>query len=427
MVLAGVAKTDITPPVGIELTGYIGRQQPSVGIHDPLFAKAIVLADGNTKLALVSCDLLALSRESVAAIRQAVNHQSQIPLQNILIACTHTHSGPATVFLRNCGTVDKDWLAKLEQQISNTIIAAANSMEPVNLGFGIGTADINLDRRTKKDTTLKPNIVDKSLGVIKLDLITGEPLAIIINYTCHPVVLAEKNRYISADYPGAVCDYISSRYPNEPLVVFFNGACGNINPVIRGGTWDDVYRLGEIIGKRAIEVLDSISTNDAMAFSAISQDAELELKIPTIAGLEYELDIFREKAALIPQAESMNQRVNSAMVSWAEETLNLLKRGKVSQTVPLEIQVIKLGELILVGIGAEVFCEIGLNIKKEAGAPTLIIGYANHVVGYIPTRKAFDEGGYEVDTAYRYYGNFMLTRDAQHTVETTTLHLIKSI
>ena len=435
MLQAGVGKIDITPTVGLELTGFIARQQPSIGIHDPLFTKGLVLDDGKTKLALVSCDLLALSRESTQTIRSLIQKKSGIPTQHILIACTHTHSGPATVFLRNCGTVDKDWLAKLEQQIASVIIEANQNLQPVKLGFGIGQADINLDRRAKKDLTLPAGIVDKSLGVIKVEHLSGEPLAVVLNYTCHAVVRAEKNRYFSADFPGMASDYVASNYPNEPVVLYFNGACGNVNPIIRGGTWDDVTQLGETVGKEAVKVIDSISTTDAIPLSTVMQNVELQLKIPTIAGIEHELETYRDKAVEIAQSnkeaplgtDAITQRGPAAMIWWAEETLDILKQGKQPESIPLEIQVLKLGELILVGIGAEVFCEIGLNIKKQAGSPTFIIGYANHDIGYIPTRKAFEEGGYEDTMAYRYYGNFMITRDADHIVESTSLHLINSL
>jgi neutral ceramidase len=427
MLQAGAAKTDITPPVGMELTGFISRLQPSIGVHDPLYAKAVVLDDGKTKLAMVSCDLLALSRDSVKTARNAISNKTGIPHSNILIACTHTHSGPATVFLQNCGTVDKDWLPKLEQQIADTVIRANQELQPASLGYGIGTADINLDRRTLKLPNHSPDMVDKSLGVIKIEHINGEPMALILNYTCHPVVMAEKNRYFSADYPGAATAYLESNYPSEPVVLYFNGACGNINPQIRGGTWEELTKLGEIIGKAAVAVIDTIATSDTCTISALSQNIELQLKIPTIEGIEHELELFRNRAEELNESEVIAKKGNDAMIWWAEETLDILKHKKKPDSVPLEIQVIKLGELNIAAIGGEVFCEIGLNIKQQTNAPTFIIGYANHDIGYIPTRKAFEEGGYEVTMAYRYYGNFMIMRDADHIVESSVVHLIKSI
>ncbi|MFB3896766.1 MAG: neutral/alkaline non-lysosomal ceramidase N-terminal domain-containing protein [bacterium] len=427
MLQAGTAKIDITPPVGIELTGFIYRQQPSVGVHDPLFAKAVVIDDGTTQLALVSCDLLALSRDSVKTIRQKITKNSGIPSANILIACTHTHSGPATVFLRNCGTVDKGWLSKLEQQIADTVIHAYRELQPVSMGYGFGTADISLDRRASNLPQHAPEVVDKSLGVIKFEDISGEPMALILNYTCHPVVMAEKNRYFSADYPGVVCDYLESNYPSDPVVLFFNGACGNINPNIRGGTWEAMTKLGEIIGKAAADITDTITTSDTLTLSAINDNIELQLKIPHVEGIDHELEMFRNRAVEIEESDMMQKKYNDAMIWWAEETLDILKQKKAPESIPLEIQVMKLGELTIAALGGEIFCQIGLNIKQQSGSPTFIIGYANHDIGYIPTRKAFEEGGYEVTMAYRYYGNFMITRDADHIIETSALHLIKSV
>lgn len=427
MLQAGTAKTDITPPVGIDLTGFISRLQPSIGVHDRLFAKSVVLDDGKTKLAMVSCDLLALSRDSVKNIRQTITKRTKIFASNILIACTHTHSGPATVFLRNCGTVDKDWVSKLEHQIADTVIHANQELQPASLGYGIGTADISLDRRTLKLPEHSPDRVDKSLGVIKIEYITGEPMTLILNYTCHPVVMAEKNRYFSADYPGAACDYLSANYPSDPIVLYFNGACGNINPQIRGGTWEEMTKLGEIIGKAATEIANTIVTSDTCTISVINQNVELQLKVPHVEGIEHELETYQNRAAELAESEVFAKKGNDAMIWWAEETLDILKHKKPPDSISLEIQIIKLGELIIAAIGGEVFCQIGLNIKQHSGAPTFIVGYANHDIGYIPTRKAFEEGGYEVTMAYRYYGNFMITRDADHIVECSVVHLIKSI
>lgn len=427
MLQAGAAKTDITPPVGIELTGFIARQQPSIGVHDPLYAKSVVLDDGKTKLALVSCDLLALSRDSVKIIRQMITDKIGIPSSNILIACTHTHSGPATVFLRNCGSVDQNWLSKLEQQIAETVIQANQELQPASLGYGFGTADISLDRRISMLPQHTPEEVDKSLGVIAIEYISGEPIALILNYTCHPVVMAEKNRYFSADYPGAACDYLESNYPSDPIILFFNGACGNINPNVRGGAWEEMTKLGEMIGKAAAEIADAITTSDTHTISAIDQNVELQLRIPNYEGIEFELESFRNRAVELAESDTVSKKANNAMIWWAEETIDILKHQTIPESIPLEIQVLKLGELIIVGIGGEVFCQIGLNIKQQSGAPTFIVGYANHDIGYIPTRKAFEEGGYEITSAYRYYGNFMITRDADHIVESTAVHLIKSI
>jgi neutral ceramidase len=427
MLQAGTAKTDITPPVGIELTGFISRHQPSIGIHDPLYAKAVVLDDGTTKLAIVSCDLLALSRDSVKIIRNIITKSTKIPQSNILIACTHTHSGPATVFLRNCGTVDRDWVSKLEQLIADTVIRANQELQPASLGYGFGTADINLDRRILKLPEHSPDIVDKSLGVIKIEHITGEPMALILNYTCHPVVMAESNRHFSADYPGVAAAYLESNYPSDPVVLYLNGACGNINPQIRGGTWEEMTKLGEIVGKAAAAIIDTITTSDTCTTSILSQNIELQLKIPTIEGIEYELESFRTRAAELKESEVIAKKGNDAMIWWAEETLDILKHKKKPESIPLEIQVIKLGELVIAAIGGEVFCEIGLNIKQHSGKPTFIVGYANHDIGYIPTRKAFEEGGYEVTMAYRYYGNFMIMRDADHIIESSVVHLLNSI
>ncbi|GAI90376.1 unnamed protein product, partial [marine sediment metagenome] len=122
---AGTAKVNITPPTGTELSGYVLREQPSLGIHDPLYARALVLEHDGHTIALVSCDLLALRDDSVRAIRTIASQQTGIPPSNIMLSCTHTHSGPATIFLRNCGSVNGEWLIELQRRIAQTVVETA--------------------------------------------------------------------------------------------------------------------------------------------------------------------------------------------------------------------------------------------------------------------------------------------------------------
>ena len=129
---AGLAKAVITPPVGTQLSGYAGRTDPSTGVFDDLYAKALVMDDGQTRIALVVCDIIGLGREMVAEIREAVTAQTGICADHTMITCTHTHCGP------NLRAAGADYVSGLKSHIAGAVVAASNRLVPSRIGVGIG-------------------------------------------------------------------------------------------------------------------------------------------------------------------------------------------------------------------------------------------------------------------------------------------------
>ncbi|MBA7713984.1 Neutral ceramidase [subsurface metagenome] len=207
---AGVAKDIITPPIGTSLAGYAFEKKPSIGIHDELYVRAIVLEQGKTRVALAVCDVLGFERSTVEKVRRMVEEKTGIPHQNVIVAATHTHSGPAglfefkeykNVFASSSAAYtgekfDRSLVEILVRKIAGAIQRATYQMQEVQVGTLIGRVEeIGKNRRD-------PTYVNDPDVPITLIEGTDGPLSILYSYACHPTVMHQDNRLISADFPG---------------------------------------------------------------------------------------------------------------------------------------------------------------------------------------------------------------------------------
>ncbi|RKY74008.1 MAG: hypothetical protein DRQ24_00740 [Candidatus Latescibacterota bacterium] len=426
MVKAAAAKADITPPVGVPLDGNV-RDKNSRGIHDSLFAKTLVLADGEETVAVVACDLVGLSSDLVEQARQLIEKSTGIKGENVLISATHTHSGPAVLGLLG-PKVDESYLEILAQKIAGAVYMAQNNLQKVSIGVGRGTVEgISFNRRIRmKDGSIRMNWeglpeaeiegpagpIDPEVGVVRIDDKEGNPIAFLINFACHAAVLTGDNLLISADYPGYTTRMVEQicpvrwglsdgGYPGT-VALFTNGAEGNINHIdvhnplqtlrIRG--FKEAERIGRILGGEVVKVIERIKPEELAKVRSVSQKIELPLREISEAELQRAREVVEaspgKKLFLV---DGVPEEI------YARELLKLSQyKGKSALT---EVQVITLGDkAALVGIPGEMFVELGLEIKRNSKFPyTFVLGLANDYVGYIPTSAAFDEGGYEVKTA----------------------------
>lgn len=428
---AGAARVNITSYVGINLSGFGGRTKGSMGIHDDLYAKAVVLDDGATKVAVVSCDLLNLDESSIASVREKAQESTGIEGENIFISTTHTHSGPLTSPLRGFGKLDREWVNVLEKKIAGAIFMANGRLREAGIGAGKGHAEINVNRRERRDDriilgTNPDGAIDYEVGVIRIDDAERRPICIVVNYACHPVVLGGDNYLISADYPGYAMRLVEQVHGGDTVAMFLNGTTGDLNPIGRG-TFQEAERSGTILGAEAVKVAQTIDTSPDVELRMAKEKVKLRSgELPSEDEIE---EIVRKRKneleASGPQTYDMDREIT---LTWAQDALKMVKLGKRSAIVPVEVQVLRLGEIMLVGIPGEVFVEIGLGIK--AGSPfeyTFVAGYTNGCIGYMPTKKAFHEGGYETHFAYRLYGIYPVDQDVAEKMISSSLKLIDNL
>jgi len=402
----GISSVNITPPIGVPMAGYSARMSSSKGIHDDLYAKAIVFDDGDTKAALVRCDLIGLERDFIEKTRRLIEAETGIDSNKIMITCTHTHSGPIADSL----FPDLDaWMKVLSRKIKGAVAAATRNLKEAKIGFNRGSVEgIVINRR-------KPSgPVDTEVGIIRIDDPSCNPIAVLINYTCHAVVLGPDNLLISADYLGYVMNFVEMSLGIPAL--FVNGACGDINPLDkltvmrqkrgeniydrRGGTFEEAERLGSMIGAEAVKVFLGTETEDDLKLNVASREVRIPLvDLPTIDELKKMLkeneNLFKK---LISEKDAAQAYRAATLIRYARNTIKYVESGE--NVRPTEIQVFKIGDGGLVALPGEIFVEIGLNIKKKSSLKhTFICELANDSIGYVPVKEAFKEPGYEVGVA----------------------------
>lgn len=434
---AGAAQAVITPPIGIDLTGFGGRPGPSSTVHDDLFARAVVLASGNARVALVSLDLLGLAPELTGAIRRHVARATGIPTEALLLNCSHTHAGPATITLRGLGERDAAYEDVLARAVAGVVKMACDRMAPARLAFGTGHAQVGINRRQHLSdgrTVLGENPggpYDPSVPVLRVDHAgpapNGQrcprPVALLFSHATHPVILGSENTGISADLPGpAVVAVRRARVggAREVTSLFLQGCCGDINPV-RRGSLEDVRALGTLLGVAAVQGAEEAVPVEGEPLIAVAERLALPLQNPlpldeARALRDQAAEQLKEAEERFGTGDEYRLRTARAMLAWAEDYL-ALAGGATVLWAHLELQCIRLGDVALVALGAEPFLEIGQAIAARSPAPhTIVLGYTNGLLGYLPTAAAYPFGGYEVDTAYKYFGTLMVTDASEQIV-----------
>ncbi len=398
---AGAAQVSISPPVGGILWGWGPRRSDS--LHDELHARALVLDDGATVLALVTCDLLGLGLEVAERARALIEQQTGLPPTNVMFNCSHTHSGPFIGEDRQYGEVDQAYVQTLVNKLAGAVQMAFNDRREALIGMGTEPVQIGVNRREMTpdrgmilghnwDGPVNPNV-----DVIRVDSADGRPIAVAFSHATHPIVLPGSSLAITADYPGYAAAVLE-KVRGAGLVAMFAQGCGaNINAQVGDRSFEDARRLGTILGAAALKASEQVELAGELKLNAASEVIELPLDLPTVAEAE---EVLRETeanlAALPGETDERGLRNARRMVEWARDHLAVAQVGAPTAE-PYEMQVFALGDTAIVALGSEVFVEIGLNIaERSPAAHTAVLGYCNAYTGrYVSTAIAYDEGGYE--------------------------------
>jgi len=401
----GVAERVITPPVGVPLGGYAGRPSPSVGVHDDLHARALVLEVGGERAAVVSLELLYPTPELVKAVREEAERRAGVPADSVLVAAVHTHSGPSVFGLDSClerSYLDEYW-SLLPGFVASAVVEAAGCLGEASVRYGRGRLDgWTVNRR-------KPGAgpLDNEVGALLFEGVGG-PVAAVVNFACHAVVLGHNNLLISADYPGAVSRAVKRLLGAATL--FLAGACGDVNPLTPGtslervydrsvGTFADVEEMGTAVACEAVRALMGSKREWEVELRAARRAVKLstqqapEVRAEEVSELEEEL---RRALARGDEASASQLRFKLGVARWAREVSRRLRERTPGGELETEVQVIRLGDAAIAALPGEPFAEVGLAIKSRSPARlTVVAAYSNDAIGYVPTDSAFDEGGYE--------------------------------
>ena len=368
---AGFSTADITPDnMGFPLYGYGGRKENSLGVHDPLLAKTMVLRSGEAAWSLTMLDLVGINADTVNAIRQIVAQNTGLKTQAVMVACIHTHSGPSV------GDPD-NWNRPVAEIIAAGIIAAWGKLQPAKIGVSAGFLyGYHVNRRWME----RP--VDPSVNVVRFDDLDGNPIGVAANFGLHPVVMGYDNYQISADYVGVARRLVEKELDCPCL--FANGAAGDVNPITKNVrnqlaerkhfiTMTGAYYFGR--GKGTVELADRIG--------GTFEEVE-EIGQAVGSQIVYVAHAIQTQAP--PSAPwSFDAYVNH--LDEGEETIETFALG--------------IADFIVIGEPGEIFVETGLDLKakvrKSGYRFPWVVSYANDWQAYLSPEAAFAEGGYEVE------------------------------
>lgn len=422
MLQAGATEVCITPPIGVDLSGYFAPGgRPSIDIHDHLTAQALVLEDDDTRAALITCDLLAVTHDFVLPLREMIRERTGIPAEHIMIACVHSHTAPATASLQDIGEADLTYVRMAARHIAGAVEASTRKLQPVRFSVARGEhTKLAWNRLGRQD-------VNPAVEVVRFDTTTGEPLALLAHYACHPVILGPKS-IISADYPGALRRHLRRQYPGG-VILFANGAAGDIDPVTNSrvwgqGTFEDVERAGAALAADVWDTaLHAVPANGKQI--QVRRDLiRLAYDVPDPAQLQERIDHYtaqvREQAG---QPDRFTEVTGPAQMPrfWLRYYKGLAERIQANETLDykeIELQAfIVEGELALLALPGELFTGEGRVIQAQSPhAHTLPVCYANGAYGYFPPPVEFETGGYSATLAAAVHNSPPFKPDVTHRI-----------
>ncbi|WP_167859049.1 neutral/alkaline non-lysosomal ceramidase N-terminal domain-containing protein [Paenibacillus cymbidii] len=397
---AGFGRADISPDVGVELSGfgwYIGRA--STGVLEPLYANAIVWEAGAERGAIVSCDLIGIGRELSQRTREIIAQSCGIPYDHILVCCTHTHSGPATMELIGWGEADEAYLRTLPERIAESARIAAGSMAATELAYGeVAVEGISYNRETH--TKDRPGgETDRTLKAVKL-LQNGRMAGFIVHYSCHPVVMCERTSLISGDFVGMAINALSARTGATGL--FLQGALGDQNPVFCHDDQEKSLQNIRVLSDRFTTYIEAaLAAAQPTRLDVIAvqrEDIRLQLAVPDRSLIVRHLQMIgymQKYDDSLPEPVRRRLHFEKNVLERVEE---LFAQGAKDE-LETEIQAIRFGNLLFVTHPSEIFYAFHREIEARLRPfRTFIVGMANDAIGYVPTADKYELN----DGAYSY-------------------------
>lgn len=443
-VRAGAASASIAPPPGCDLMGYLKRWQPSDGVGEPCEATAVVLDDGARRVAIVGIDYTWTPGEWGRRMRAAIAAAAGCAPEAVLLNSSHTHAMPYAPGMRKAGgeldprPLEAEYAEGLVERVAAVAGAAAARLEPATVAAARGRCELNVNRRQREgETTIigwnPQERCDHDVDVLRVDAADGRALATVVAYAAHPVVIGPQDLKASSDFVGPLRAKVRGWTGGE--CVFLQGCCGNVMPLEAlfeqpgpERTFGEAIALAALAAREQAEAVPTRATQvpfvSAVPFALWRREpvaepvppvrldaAEQAVAVPLqeapsaerMAALAAELEA---RVAALQDAGRPREEWNPSLLhlDWARAMLARIEAGEAERAVTAHVQRIAIGEIELIGLPCEPFCELGLELKERSGARfTFAVGYANDCIGYVPTAREFPFGGYEPTLAQRHY------------------------
>ena len=446
---AGIARADITPEIGLNLTGYAVREGMPKTVDEALSLTVLALREEDQTILIVAADLCLIDVPSGYELRRACAEAAGIASSHVLVNLSHSHSAPGIGSYAEFDPPDQqalraEYWRKLLLSAADAVRHALSSLAPARLAVGWGECRGNINRRQKTpDGTVllgedPAGACDSSVGVIRVDAMDGRPIAVAFRYSCHTVTLGPKTNRVSPDFAGPARRVVESALGCPSL--FLQGCAGNINPATGIGqdaddspcVNDDKDRLGHMLGGEVIKVAQTLRTHrrrcepvlvesvgrywlfgyedipDTRQGPLAAIETELTLPLtsfPPLAEVEAERADWAAKLQAAREQDGREWTVNPLIRfdHWAQKRLDAARVATAPATITFPLQVMRIGGLKILAIPFEAMAETGLALREELGPDTFVLGFSNGIVSYLPTPEISAEGGMEAKLGYKAY------------------------
>ncbi len=412
---AGASIIEVTPQKPMFLYGYPHVERISEGTHDPLYASAMVIDNGESQIGLCAVDIIFISREITEAVRSRVQEITGIPGKNLMISASHTHSGPVVsrdlfydpVVPEEDPGYTSYLVEKLVQVYTEAFQNRRESSMAITVASGLGVGG---NRRSKTAA------VDPEVPVIVLkERASGNIFALSTIYCMHPTVLHEDSKLYSADFPGFTRKYIRAALGEKVVLLYHTGPSGNQSPrhFIKSNTLKEAERLGYMLGERIVNQVRQIEPDGFKNWVPLAtRQSEVMLPQKTFMPLvsaEQKVTVVKNRLDSMRISSAPAAEIRTTECDWfgAEENRQLAEmaeNGKLDQVyqsvLPVEINLISIDETAFIFLPGELFVEYSLRIKAGMAGKNFVASLANGVLmGYIVTEEAEKEGGYEASNS----------------------------
>jgi len=385
---AGAARFDITPDLQamapVVQGGYGARMgKPAEGVHDPVYARALAISDGEQRICLVSMDLTGVPDNLNRDLIERLGKELGLNYGSLLICATHTHSSQANMspvppFIAAIfGPYNEKLYNFVRDRTEQAIREAIATMRPAEIG--IATRELpgfNHNRRGEQGNTC----TDDQMTVLYARTAQGQPIGVVVFYAAHATVMDSDNFLISADWPGAMERAIEFALPGV-VALHINGAEGDQAPSVKfGSTFASVEFYGAALAQQAVELANAAPTTAPAKVASAWED----LKLPK------------------PEVSPAFMEITGKEYHISRELAESLAKQVTVSSIP--VSAVRVGGLVVVGVPGEAICELGLELKRRAHAAgaeyAAVGGLAGRDVSYILTQEQYNRGGYEASMSF---------------------------
>ena len=392
MIYCGLYQMDITPALGMEIPGYFCVRHGS-GIREPLYCQAAYFEDENGgKAVLVTMDSIIVPRGLTPFVRKELSEKLSVAPECVMTCATHTHLGGPVETWGEFTHENPEYIAFLSRRALDCAVLAEKAKRPVKIGVGFGkeysvghirdfvTPDGVYHTNSHLPGQKEVGKIDPDVGVLRIDNADGTAYGLIANYACHCDSVG--GDMLSSDYPGAMRDTLRKTYGADFMPLFVNGFNGNINHIDFDHDTHKVpnyYRqMGRVLAAEVSRTYEKIAVSDDYTFGGAEEIFDVPRRLP----MDYELAWAKQVPADAGVQDSF----------YRDEMLKFQTEGP--RSLEADVQVLKLGPILVCGMPGEIYSDYAYALKEQIDAPLFTANLANHSIGYLTSRQAFNWGIY---------------------------------